>query len=285
MASSLLLAPRQARAAKTSPHYELHDIKVPGKRRIGRRFTLLTPKHLAAGKKVPLLVLLHGLGETGDQRTGAYAWVDRYGLGGAYDRLRTPPIKAITKYKYWPKGRLAAVNALLAAQPFRGMAIACPYTPNVYKAPSRKGALDDYATWLVDTVIPRARKLAPVYTDTAHTYLDGCSLGGYIGIEVFLRKAEHFGAWGSVQGALGKHRVPHYADRLAKRIAKVGGRKIHLETSSQDPYRGVNEQLSKALKKRGIAHDLLIGRGPHNQPWLRDAGTLEMLLWYDRLPR
>jgi hypothetical protein len=262
--------------------FEVRDLRVDGDRRIGQRFTLLVPKHLAPGKRVPLLVALHGLGETGDQRMGAYAWLERYGLGDAYRRLVSPPIQKVTKHPYWAAGRLDEVNAELRARPFRGLAVACPYTPNVYKAPSRNAMLDDYADWIVDAVLPRARSEAPVLTDVAHTSLDGCSLGGYVGIEVFLRKAEHFGAWGSVQGALGKHRVHRYAERFAETLARVGKRPIHLETSSGDVFREVNELFSRQLTKRGVAHQLRIGRGPHNQPWLRDEGTLEMLLWHDR---
>ncbi len=284
------IAGRQAFGAPpASPHFELRDIEVAGDKRIGRRFTLMVPKHVGT-RRVPLLVLLHGLGETGDQRTGAHAWVERYGLGRAYDRLRSPPIRSIyaskgPAWRFWEAQRLAEVNALLTAQPFRGLAIACPYTPNVYRAANRNQALNAYAQWLVDTVIPRARKETKVLSDAAHTYLDGCSLGGYVGLEVFLRQPGHFGAWGSVQGALGAHRVKRYAERIAAVIRDHGKRHIHLETSTGDAFRKVNRQLSRELTKAAVAHDWRMPPGPHNQPFLRDSGTLEMLLWHDRLPR
>lgn len=284
-AAMALARPGQA-SPSASPHWELRDITVAGDRTIGKRFTLLLPKHVG-DLEVPLLVALHGLGETHDQRLGAHAWVERYGLGSCYDRLVEPPIaRADSKHRYWTEERLAEVNALLARQPFRGLAIACPYTPNVYKAPKGRAAtLDAYADWITSEVIPRARKEANVLTDRAHTYLDGCSLGGYVGIEVFLRKPTHFGAWGSVQGALGAHRVPAYADRLAELVKTHGERHLHIETSTGDTFREVNQALSKALTKKGVAHDFVMPPGPHNQPFLRDSGTLEMLLWHDRLPR
>ena len=282
-AATALLVSERARAAS---HWELRDLTVSGDRTIGQRFTLLVPKHVG-DRKVPLLVALHGLGETHDQRLGAHAWVDRYGLGSCYDRLVTPPIaRADDKARYWTDARLAEVNAMLRDQPFRGLAVACPFTPNVYKAPQgRTATLDAYADWLTDEVIPRARKEANVYTDSAHTYLDGCSLGGYVGIEVFLRKPTHFIAWGSVQGALGAHREQRDADRLAEVVKTHGKRHIHVETSTADAFREVNETFSKALTKKGVLHDFVMPPGPHNQPFLRDSGTLEMLLWHDRLPR
>jgi enterochelin esterase-like enzyme len=272
--------------AEGSKHYEVKEIVLGGDKRVGTRFTLLTPKHVG-DEKVPLLVLLHGLGETHDQRIGARAWLDRYGLGTAYDRLREPPIEPLyEKSRYWKKKRLKEVNELLADQPFRGLALACPYTPNVYKSPlGRKAVLDKYADWITDVVIPRARKEANVLETTRHTYLDGCSLGGYVGIEVFLRKPQHFGAWGTVQGALGAHRVLSYAKRIAKAIEDHGARRVHVETSTADAFRKVNERFAKALDKQGVKHDFIMPPGPHNQPFLRDSGTVEMLLWHDRLPR
>jgi poly(3-hydroxybutyrate) depolymerase len=271
---------RAAEAA--SSHFLRRVIELDGT--IAKRMTLITPKHMKG--KVPLLVLLHGLGETHDPKLGVRAWPDLYGLADTYDRLREPPIERLfPKQAYWDEARLAEINASLDKKPFRGLAIACPFTPNVYKAPSRKAMLDEYADWIVDGVVARARREANVFTDSKHTYLDGCSLGGYVSIEVFLRKAKHFGAWGSVQGALGDHRVQGYAEGLAEVIAKHGKRAIHIETSKGDAFRRVNEQLSRLLKKAGVPHDFAMPPGPHNQPFLRDSGTLEMLLWYDRLPR
>jgi enterochelin esterase-like enzyme len=264
---------------------EVRDIAVEGDRALGRRFTLLVPKHLAAGEKVPLLVLLHGLGETGDERMGAFAWIERYGLGTAYDRLRRAPLVRASKRADWSDARLAEVNAQLAAQPFRGLAIACPYSPNVNKQPNPAAAIDGYTRWLLEVVVPRARQEAPVVADAAHTALDGCSMGGYLGLEVFLRRPEAFAAWGGVQSAFGAHRAAGYAERLARALAAGGPRPLHILTSAGDPFREANEALARALGAQKVPHDKRVLPGPHDQPWLREAGTIEMLLWHDRRPR
>ena len=294
---SAALAPRSASAEPTAPppepqraphlpqDLEIRDLTVPGDRALGRRFTLLIPKRLAAGEKVPLLVLLHGLGETGDERMGAWAWVERYGLGTAYDRLRRPPLARTSKRADWTAARLAEVNAALATKPFRGLALACPFTPNVYKAPDPVAALDGYARWIAEVVVPRARAEAPVFDDPARTTLDGCSLGGFVGLEVFLRRPELFGAWGGVQSAFGAHRVPGFTDRLASALAAAGPRDLHLLSSEGDPFRDSNARLARALKTRGIPCSHRVIPGPHDQPWLREAGTIEMLLWHDARPR
>lgn len=295
LAAAAALGPRRAladappatpAAAPPAPQdLEIRDLQVAGDRALGHRFTLCIPKHIPQGTRVPLLVLLHGLGETGDERTGAYAWLERYGLGAAYDRLRRPPVARTSKRRDWTDARLAEVNAALAAQPLRGLAIACPYTPSVNRAPNPAAALDGYARWIAEVVLPRARAEAPVFDDAARTSLDGCSLGGFVGLEVFLRRPELFGAWGGVQSAFGAHRAPGYAERIGRAIAAAGPRDLHLLTSSGDPFHDASAQLAAALAKKGLPCALRVLPGPHDQPWLREAGTLEMLLWHDRRAR
>jgi enterochelin esterase-like enzyme len=107
-------------------------------------------------------------------------------------------------------------------------------------------------------------------------------MGGYVALEVFLRKPELFGTFGGVQSAFGSGAVPRYAERLRAALARAGKRPIHLETSTEDPYRRPNEQLSRALTAHGIENQLRVAPGPHDQPWLREVGTLEMLLFHDR---
>jgi enterochelin esterase-like enzyme len=162
------------------------------------------------------------------------------------------------------------------------MAIACPYTPNPWKAPNPSTFLDAYTSWIVDEMIPRCQIEAPVVPDPAKTGLDGCSLGGYVGIELFLRRPEVFGAWGGVQSALREAAAATYAERLRTTIDRVGARKLHVETSGGDPFRAANELFFRELGRRKVPVDFRIAPGPHDQPWLRETGTLEMLLWHDR---
>lgn len=272
---------------------EVRDIALPGDRELGRRFVLLLPKHLEKNERVPLLILLHGLGESGDERMGVYAWLERYGIGIAYDRLRRAPILRTSKRKDWTDTRLKQLNQELSARPFKGLAIACPFTPNIHGLIKRSkkfnesvAALEGYTRWIAETVLPRARKEAACIAEgAANTAIDGCSLGGYLSLEVFLRRPDLFAAWGGVQSAFGAYRVPHYADRIEKALANEAPRRIrlHLQTSTDDPYRESNEKLSALLNTKGVPNDLLVLPGPHDQPWLRESGTLEMLHWHDRM--
>jgi enterochelin esterase-like enzyme len=218
-----------------------------------RLLTLAIPRHLAPGERVPLVVLLHGLGETGDEHAGAWAWLERYGLGTSYDRLR-------------------------AASSVRGLVFACPYMPDLPIADPR--AFDAYASWLVDTVVARARVEAPVLP--AYTYLGGCSLGGHFSLEALLRRPGDFRAWGGVQTAIGAAAGVRYGARLA---ALPGVHDLLVETSSADPFREGNRALAAALEASGTRRTFAELPGPHDQAWLRASGTAAMIQWFDDLPR
>lgn len=278
-------------ASRTPPDLRVLDLDLPGDARLGSRLAIFVPNHLGKDEKVPLLVLLHGLGETWNQGVGAFAWVERYGLGTAYARLRRPPIvRTSRQVALLPDARLAELNASLAARPFRGLALACPYTPNVAKLPDPAASLDAYAAWIADVVVPRARREAPVLDGAAHVSLDGVSLGGFVGIEVFLRRPEVFGALGVVQSAMSSLQVPVYGEKLAAIHAAAikTGRPpptFHIETTVSDPMHDLNLALSTDLARRGVANDFVVLPGQHDQTFLREAGSLEMLLWHDRRPR
>lgn len=261
---------------------DVRDVALPGDRSLGQRMTLVIPQKIALTSNVSLLVLLHGLGETGDQRTGAFAWLERYGLATSIDRLCHPPIVRMGKRGDFTEEHLRAVNAELSTTPFHGFVIACPYTPNVNRAANLKTALDGYSQWITEVVIPAARRETSITTETMRIAIDGCSLGGFVAIEVFLRKPQSFGAIGTVQAAIGGHRAVPYAERLAKVVQEHGPRAIHIETSSADPFREANEALANELTKQRIGHETIVLPGPHDQPWLREVGTLEMLRWHDR---
>ena len=242
-----------ARHARADEVAEVRDLSEGG-----RRFTLVVPKHIAPGDKVPLVVLLHGLGETNDPRAGAFAWVERYGLVASYDRLRQ---------------RMPAL---------RGLVMACPYMPNVG---GNAETLDAYARWVTQALLPRVRREAPVLEADRRTTIGGCSLGGYVSLEIFLRRPESFGAWGGVQTAIGEGGATRNAERLALAVGGDAGaaRALSLVTSTEDPFRKANEALARALAQRNVAHDLRVLPGPHTQAWLREAGTLETLLFHARV--
>jgi predicted esterase len=266
-----------ARAADCSA-FEARVLEVPGER-LARRCQLFVPRETPSPRR--LLVLLHGLGETKNEALGIRAWADRYGLCDAHERLRRPPVtRVLTDAVYLTDSRLSELGRELARAPYRGFAIACPYTPNVYRAGPTLAVLDRYAAWLVERLLPALQK--ELGTDASPVGLDGVSLGGYVALEVFLRRPEAFATIGSLQGAFGAALADGYAARIERAFAANGPRPLRIASSSWDPGRAASERLVERLAKRGIVATLSVPPGPHDQRFLREVGSLELLLWHDR---
>lgn len=274
-----VLATRRARADdEAEPSEDLRNLRLVDGTEGGRRFVLLLPRYLEPGRKLPLAVLLHGLGETGNERLGAYAWLEKYGLGSAWQRMKRAPIERTSARGEWTDARLAEVNAELLARPFRGMALACPFMPN----PSGAADLEAYARWVEQSLLPRIRKEAPISADPAQTYLCGVSLGGYVSLEMLARLPHLFGAWAGVQTAIGTFAATGYAEKIASEWKGIA-HPMMLLTSTQDHWKASSEALAAAFQAKNLATTYRVVPGPHDQPWLREAGTIETLLWLDRI--
>ncbi len=273
-----------AREAHASgPDLKIIDLEIAGEPRLARRVAIAIPNHLAPGERVPMVVLLHGLGETRDPVVGARAWLDMYGLTAAYSRLRRPPVGRVTgQTDLLPEKKLGEINTALVKRPFRGICIVTPFTPNFLEMARVELQLDAYAAWITDYVIPRARKEAPILETPGAVSIDGVSLGGYVAIEVFLRKAEAFGALGGVQASYNAVNLNRYVDGIA---AAAKGREkkldVRFSTSVGDPLREINTGMSKQLASKGVPNDFDLLPGQHDLIFLREAGALSMLRWHD----
>ena len=153
--------------------------------------------------------------------------------------------------------------------------------------PTGPGDLDAYARWIERSLLPRVRKEAPVHEDAAHTFLCGVSLGGYVSLEVLARNPSLFGAWAGVQTAIGAFAAPGYVEKIANGWGAAGkngpAHPLLLLTSSHDTWKAGSDALAAAFTSKGLPSTYRVIPGPHDQPWLREAGTPEALLWLDRL--
>jgi pimeloyl-ACP methyl ester carboxylesterase len=260
------------------------ELEVPGEK-LARRCLLLVPSAPEATRRV--VVLFHGLAETSSEAVGIRAWADRYGLVAAAARLANPPVgRTVTQPVLLTDSRLGELNRALAAEPYRGIAVACPYTPNVFRQPSTPLALDRYAAWIADGLLPELRKILPLPDGPSAIGVDGVSLGGYVSLEVFLRRPEAFGAVGALQAAIGENLTDYYATRFRAALDRVGPRPLRIATTAWDKERPTSERLVKRLRAHDVAVTLDNSPGGHDQGFLREAGSLELLYYYDRtLPR
>ena len=272
-----------ARDATTGGALEWKEIALDGDEPWARRALVAYPRDSAAGQTHAGLLLFHGRGETSSEAAALQAWRTSYGLERSDARLRRPPIAlSSAERRYILPEQLDRIHQRLAKRPFAGMCVICPVTPNPHRSRKPEAVLDRYSEWIEHTLLPAARLQAPL--DGARGLgVDGCSMGGYVAAEVFLRKPHLFRTFGVVQPAIGEFRTPPYAEHLAR--AATGGslRGIHLQTSTRDPYRKSVEVLARHLTRQGARFTMDVLPGPHDQRWLRATGTLSMLAWHDSI--
>jgi hypothetical protein len=271
------------RARADDAPLSVRELPIPGAGRFGQKCLLLRPTRVPDSVALPLLVLFHGLGETGSEALGIHAWYDRYGLPEAYARLCAPPVvRTLPRQRYLSDERLAEINRELALSPFPDIALVCPFTPNVLGKDPSSPVLDRYAEYVEHALLPAVRAATPTLEGAAQLGVDGVSLGGYVSLEVFSRKPELFGVVGSMQGAFGSQLADVYARRIADASARLGPRRVHVTTSSFDPFRDAAKRLAQRLSELGVDSTFTLGDGPHDQTFLREAGTLELLLFQAR---
>ncbi|MFZ5892317.1 MAG: alpha/beta hydrolase [Myxococcota bacterium] len=264
------------------PSIEERVIDVPGSPRDLGRSLVVLPIHRLEGEKLPVLVLLHGLGETVNPKLGTRAWVDAYGLGSAWARLSEGKLNHHDKYAYVSDEERWAIQNSLRERPFRGVCAVCPFLPNPYLGGNWQRSLERYAGWLTGKLLPAVRTELGSIADVERAGLAGVSLGGFSAVEVGLLQPTAFRALGTLQGAFSKV----YAVAAARRLLKQNQRPVvYASTSSFDPYRAANLEFSRALESGGANVSFVERKGPHSQGWLREIGTLDALMWFDRALR
>jgi predicted esterase len=234
-----------------------------------------------AKPKAPLLIALHGRGEAGrGLQNGARGWRDDYELGRARSRLAKPPLRRADLLGFVRPARLAALNASLAKEPFRGLSVACPYTPALPDR-SLQGA-KPFGAFLVKDLIPKACRELALVADRTRTAIDGVSMGGRLALLVGLAHPEVFGAVAALQPAISTADAG-WLSELAARAQSGAPLRLRLVTSDGDYFRQAVEALSKRLERDGVKHELLVTPGPHDYAYNRGPGSFEMLLWHDRV--
>lgn len=256
------------------PELDVLDWELDG----DHRCVVLVPR--GAQGKLPLLVALHGMGETASPKKGAYGWLVDYQLDKILHRMRTPPLDAEAFQGLVTPTRLAEINTDLAKRPYGGLVIACPYLPRTIGG---ELPYDTYGKWLGDALLPKLRAETPALGTVAATGIDGVSLGGITALRIGLARPDLFGAIGALQPAVNDDAA---AEALAAVIAeKIEGRPLRIVTSTEDSYRVALSALSEKLWARNVTHQFFVSEGPHDYVWNQGPGGIEMVLWHDRVLR
>jgi enterochelin esterase-like enzyme len=248
----------------------------------GGRAVVVVPAWLAPDERVPVLIALHGRGEAQKGPVeGAMGWPRDYALLRAIDRVCAPPLTSTDLEGFVDPKRLEETNRDLEARPFKGIVVVCPYLPDVELR--KLAPIREYGEYLLTTVLPRVRAELPVLTSAAATGIDGVSLGGAVALRVGLENPDKFGTVGSLQAAIGEDQVTELAELAKAARAKNAALRLRLLTSKEDYFRDAITHTSQAWKAAGLDHDYANVPGPHDYPFNRGPGAIEMLLWHDRL--
>jgi enterochelin esterase-like enzyme len=237
-------------------------------------------------QRFPVLIALHGRGEAmkGPER-GARGWVDDYSLLRAAKRLADPPLVERDFEGFVTEERLKTLNSALARQPYEGLIVLCPYTPDVLAGERPFERVKPFARFLTDVLLPRVKKELPVIGTVASTGLDGVSLGGRVAILSGLYAPEQVQVIGGLQAAFDSKDAPRLGalgDEALRRNPKL---RFRFLTSDRDYFLDANQALALEFQVRKIPSRLRVVPGPHDYAFNRGPGAIEMLFFHDRALR
>jgi enterochelin esterase-like enzyme len=239
-----------------------------------------------ADERFPVLVTFHGTGEArkGPEK-GARGWLDDYGMYRALERLKHPPLTGEDLQGFVDEARLAKLNAALAKDPYRGLVIVNCYTPDMLRGDEPFSKVPPLAKFVVEELLPRARRETPAIGTAQTTGIDGISLGGRAALAIGLRNPEEFAAVGGLQPAFDPDNAGAVALRAAQAHQKNPALSFRLLTSDGDYFLGSTKAMSAAMKQQGVPNTLVIVPGPHDYPFNRGPAVYEMLIHHDRVLR
>lgn len=244
---------------------------------------VLVPRARRADERFPLLIAMHGLGETwrGPAR-GAWGWVRDYELPRADHALRGPSLDPSHFEQLVDAARLRELNASLSARRYGGMVIILPFTMDP-RAGLGGSEHQRFERWISHDLVARARRELPVIASREATGIDGVSLGGLHALWTGLAHPEVFGSVGALQPAVRRRQAQVAARFVHSRTRPT--QRIRLVTSTLDALREDVIAFDRTLSSARIAHEFKMLVGPHDYIFNRGPGAIEMLLFHDRALR
>lgn len=232
-------------------------------------------------KKYPLVVAFGGAGECARApRQGALAWMHYYKADEAVKALDGNKLEARHFQGLVSESQLKAFNRRLRQQPYRGVIVACPYSPPL--APSLRMEFPDYEAYIMEELIPALTKRYRV--EPGRIGVDGVSMGGSRSMYYGFKYPEVFSSIGSVQGAFGPF-LDIYEDLIKANKEALKTRAIQLVTSDHDPMAPSVGRLHGLLAGNEIPHRYQRLTGPHDYIFNQGPGCLALLVFHNEPPR
>jgi hypothetical protein len=246
------------------------------------RVAVVVPTWGEETARYPVLVALHGRGEAiKPPAEGAMGWPRDYAMVRAVDRLRAPPLRESDYQGFVDPRRMAEANASLAAHPFGGIIVVCPWVPD-FEQPATAD-ITGYARFIADALLPRVRRDTAALGAPEATGIDGVSLGGVVALRIGLTAPDVFGAVGGIQPAFVRGQNEQWVALAQAARARRPSMKLRLLTSREDYFRAAITGVSQSWRSVGVDHDFADVPGPHDYVFNRGPGSIELLLWHDRV--
>ena len=137
----------------------------------------------------------------------------------------------------------------------------------------------DYATFVLNDLIPAIEGRLRVRADGAGRAIGGISLGGYWALQVAFQHPDLFAAVGGHSPVTTRTGGPDDPLSLAATAPGLDRLLITLDAGNLDSLRASTVQLAGALNARGLAVALSISPGSHNRPYWR-SHTADYLRFY-----
>lgn len=284
--SSAPAAASSAPPAAPAPPFSEVTWRYPGAPLGASEVVVLTPTGATRANPLPVLVAFHGRGESlKGPKLGARGFIDDYQMGTTVQRLASPPLTVTDLLGFATEQRLRALNASLAAHPYGGLVVVCPYLPDALHGDRAFADGPAFAKFVVEELLPRVYRETPAIGTAKTTGVDGVSLGGRAALLVGLLRPEAFGAVGALQPAVDNDETGRFADLAKAARTKNPSFTLRLLTSDGDYFLEPTLALARGLVGRGVPHQVDVVMGPHNYEFNRGPGGYEMLLFHDRALR
>ena len=233
--------------------------------------------HSHPKKQYPLVIAFGGAGECiRPPRDGALAWIDYYKLGDAVHALRRNRLTKEDFRGFVTGPQLAAFNRSLEKRPYRGVIVACPYSPPLTVGKHLESP--SYEAFIMKDLLPEL--LARYRVAKGRVGVDGVSMGGARSMYYGLKYPRVFCSIGSLQGAFGPFRSV-YRDLAARNAGLLQKRSIQLVTSDGDPMAPDVMEMHRLLSKWSIPHVFSVMTGPHDYIFNQGPGCIALLTFHN----
>ncbi len=230
-------------------------------------------------KTYPMVLVFGGAGESvKPPKNGALAWMHYYKMDEAIRSLERAKLQPGDFRGLVTPEELERFNRELQEHPYRGVIVACPYSPPL--SLGRSVDPPDYEAYFIEELVPAL--LSQYRVSNGKLGIDGVSNGGARSIYYGFKYPQMFMAIGAVQGSFSPF-MDLYEDLIKKNGEILKIKAIQLITSDRDSMRMSVQNMHELLNRYDIPHRYLRMTGPHDYVFNQGPGCIGLLVFHDNI--